>query len=47
MSVLGYITGKLLLQRLRTVDYHYVLIATFALMLCIDGAVRLIWGGEV
>ena len=47
VSVLGYITDKLLLQRLRKVDYHYVLIATFALMLCIEGAVRLIWGGEV
>lgn len=47
VGVLGYITDKLLLQRLRKVDYHYVLIATFALLLCIDGAVRLIWGGEV
>ena len=47
VGVLGYITDKLLLQRLRKVDYHYVLIATFALLLCIEGAVRLIWGGEV
>ena len=47
VGILGYITDKLLLQRLRKVDYHYVLIATFALLLCIEGAVRLIWGGEV
>ena len=46
-SFLGYLTDRLLLQRLRTVDYHYVLIGTFALMLCIDGGVRLLWGGDV
>ena len=47
VSVLGYLTDRLLLQRLRNVDYHYVLIGTFALMLCIDGGVRLLWGGDV
>ncbi len=47
VSILGYLTDRLLLQRLRKVDYHYVLIGTFALVLCIDGGVRLLWGGEV
>ena len=46
-SILGYFTDRLLLQRLRRVNYHYVLIGTFALMLCIDGGVRLLWGGDV
>jgi branched-subunit amino acid ABC-type transport system permease component len=47
VGVLGFITDRLLLRRLRKVDYHYVLIATFALLLCIDGGVRLIFGGDV
>ena len=47
VSVLGYLTDRLLLQRLRNVDYHYVLIGTFALLLCIEGGVRLLWGGDV
>ena len=47
VSALGYLTDRLLLQRLRNVDYHYVLIGTFALLLCIEGGVRLLWGGEV
>lgn len=47
VGVLGGITDRVLLARLRSVDYHYVLIAIFALLLCVEGAVRLIWGGEV
>ena len=47
VSFLGYLTDRLLLQRLRNVDYHYVLIGTFALLLCIEGGVRLLWGGDV
>ncbi len=44
VGVLGYITDKVMLQRLRNADYHYVLIATFALLLIVSGAVKLIWG---
>lgn len=47
VSFLGYLTDRLLLQRLRNVDYHYVLIGTFALLLCVEGGVRLLWGGDV
>ena len=47
VGFLGYVTDRLILQRLRHVDYHYVLIGTFALLLCIEGGVRLLWGGEV
>lgn len=41
---LGYLTDILILRRLRDVDYHYVLIATFGLMLFCEGAVKAIWG---
>jgi len=44
VAVLGYFVDKLMLKRLREVDYHYVLIATFALMLACNGVVKLIWG---
>jgi branched-chain amino acid transport system permease protein len=44
VGVLGYITDKVMLQKLRDADYHYVLIATFALLLVVSGAVKLIWG---
>jgi branched-subunit amino acid ABC-type transport system permease component len=47
VAALGYLTDRVLLQRLRQFDYHYVLIGTFALLLCIEGAVRLLWGGQV
>ena len=47
VGVLGWLTDRLLLERLRRVDYHYVLIGTFALVMCIEGAVRLIFGGNV
>lgn len=47
VSLLGYLTDRVLLQRLRKVDYHYVLIGTFALVMVIEGAVRLLWGGDV
>jgi len=47
VGVLGYVTDRVLLQRLRKVDYHYVLIGTFALVMCIEGGVRLLWGGDV
>jgi branched-chain amino acid transport system permease protein len=44
VAVLGFLVDKLMLRRLREVDYHYVLIATFALMLACNGVVKLIWG---
>lgn len=44
VAVLGFLTDRLILSRLRNVDYHYVLIATFALMMLCQGAVKLIWG---
>ena len=47
VGVLGLITEKLILTRLRDVDYLYVLIATFALLLVVTGGVKLIWGQEV
>ncbi|WP_246504734.1 branched-chain amino acid ABC transporter permease [Microvirga antarctica] len=44
VGVLGYLTDKIVLTRLRTVDYHYVLIATFGLMLFCEGVAKWIWG---
>lgn len=44
VAVLGFFVDRLILVRLRDVDYHYVLIATFALMLVVNGVVKLIWG---
>jgi branched-chain amino acid transport system permease protein len=44
VGILGYLTDKIMLQRLRDADYHYVLIATFALLLVVTGGVKLIWG---
>jgi branched-chain amino acid transport system permease protein len=45
VGTLGYLIDKLLFQRLRKVDYHYVIIATFALVTVIEGVARMIWGG--
>lgn len=47
VGFLGLLTEKIVLTRLRNVDYHYVLIATFALLLLVTGGVKLIWGQEV
>lgn len=44
VAVLGLLTDRIILNRLRNVDYHYVLIATFALLLFCNGMVKLIWG---
>lgn len=44
VGFLGYLTDKIVLTRLRTVDYHYVLIATFGLMLFCEGVAKVIWG---
>jgi branched-chain amino acid transport system permease protein len=45
-AALGYITDRLVFRRLRDADYHYVLIATFALVMVAEGGAKLIWGGE-
>ncbi|WP_247998043.1 branched-chain amino acid ABC transporter permease [Brucella tritici] len=46
VGVLGYLTDQLVLKRLRNVDYHYALIATFGLMLFCEGVAKLIWGTD-
>ena len=47
VGVLGLITDQVLLRRLRKVDPHYVLIGTFALLIFVEGVVKLVWGAEV
>ena len=44
---LGFVVDRLVLSRLRSADPHYVLIATFALLMLCEGLVKLIWGQEV
>ena len=44
VALLGLITDRLVLRRLRNVDPHYVLIATFALMMVCTGVTKLVWG---
>ncbi|MBP6895612.1 MAG: ABC transporter permease [Pseudacidovorax sp.] len=44
VAVLGLVTDRLVLRRLRHVDPHYVLIATFALMMVCTGVTKLVWG---
>lgn len=44
VGLLGLLTDRLILSRLRHVDYHYMLIATFALMMVCHGVVKVIWG---
>ncbi|ABA81498.1 branched-chain amino acid ABC transporter permease [Rhodobacter sphaeroides] len=46
VGVLGYLTDVLVLRRLRNVDYHYALIATFGLMLFCEGVAKAIWGTD-
>ena len=46
VGLLGLLTDRLILSRLRHVDYHYMLIATFALMMVCHGVVKVIWGVE-
>ena len=46
IGALGYLTDQLVLKRLRNVDYHYALIATFGLMLFCEGAAKAIWGTD-
>lgn len=44
VALLGLVTDRLVLRRLRNVDPHYVLIATFALMMVCTGVTKLVWG---
>ncbi|MES2990160.1 MAG: ABC transporter permease [Pseudomonadota bacterium] len=44
VALLGLITDRLVLRRLRNVDPHYVLIATFAMMMVCTGVTKLVWG---
>lgn len=44
VAALGLLTDRLVLRRLRNVDPHYVLIATFALMMVCAGVTKLVWG---
>lgn len=44
VALLGLVTDRLVLRRLRDVDPHYVLIATFALMMVCTGVTKLVWG---
>lgn len=46
IGALGYLTDQLVLKRLRNVDYHYALIATFGLMLFCEGVAKSIWGTD-
>jgi branched-chain amino acid transport system permease protein len=46
VGILGYLTDQLVLKRLRNVDYHYALIATFGLMLFCEGVAKAIWGSD-
>lgn len=44
VALLGLVTDMVVFRRLRNYDEAYTLIATFALMMLLDGVVKLIWG---
>ncbi len=44
VAALGLVTELAIFRRLRSYDEHYVLIATFALLMFVDGIIKLIWG---
>lgn len=44
VAALGIVTDTFLFRRLRSYDESYTLIATFALMMLLDGSIKLIWG---
>jgi len=44
VGLLGLATDIIVLSRIRSADYHYSLIATFALLLVVTGLVKLVWG---
>lgn len=44
VAALGLLTDLVVFRRLRDFDEAYALIATFALMLALDGVIKLVWG---
>ncbi|WP_269932939.1 branched-chain amino acid ABC transporter permease [Aminobacter sp. HY435] len=46
VGVLGIVVQRFVLRRIQHVDEHYMLIATFAVMLVCVGFVKLVWGLE-
>lgn len=46
VGVLGIVVQRFVLKRIQHVDEHYMLIATFAVMLVCVGFVKLVWGME-
>lgn len=44
VGIVGLATDAVVFRRLRGADHHYSLIATFALLLLVTGAVKSIWG---
>jgi branched-chain amino acid transport system permease protein len=45
-GVMGLVVQRVVLKRVQDADEHYMLIATFAVMLICVGSVKLIWGLE-
>lgn len=44
VGAFGFVVDKVVLARIRNFDEHFVLIATFALLLVVSGGVKAIWG---
>lgn len=44
VAACGFVVDRVVLSRIRGTDEHFVLIATFALLLIVEGAVKLVWG---
>ncbi|CAN7707081.1 branched-chain amino acid ABC transporter permease [Aminobacter sp. LjRoot7] len=44
VGIVGLATDLVVFRRLRNADYHYTLIATFALLLVMTGCIKVIWG---
>ncbi|MDX5357891.1 MAG: branched-chain amino acid ABC transporter permease [Rhodobacterales bacterium] len=44
LGVIGLAADMVIFRRIREIDYHYSLIATYALLLFVEGLIKLIWG---
>lgn len=44
LAIVGYVVDVLVLRRISQIDEHFVLIGTFALMLLVNGLIKLWWG---
>lgn len=44
VGLFGYVVDVLVLRKIRGYDEHYVLIGTFAILLMVNGVVKVIWG---